>query len=67
MWSKPSGPEGPSGSLVIYKLPEVGWGWLFSFLEACRMGRCLLTIFVKLVSPGYQGDMVWLLLPWAGL
>ena len=25
----------------------------FSSLEACRMGRCLLMIFIKLVSPGW--------------
>ena len=31
VWSKPSGPEGLSGSLV-YTLPRVSWGWLVSAL-----------------------------------
>ena len=41
VWSKPSGPVGPSGSLGVYMLPGVGLGMTcFSFLEACRMGGC---------------------------
>ena len=51
VWSKLSGSEGPSGSLVF----RDGLGMAcFSFLAASRMGRCLLTIFVKLVSLGWN-------------
>ena len=51
MWSKLSESEGPSGSSVF----RGGLGMAcFSFLEASRMGRCLLTIFIKLVSLGWN-------------
>ena len=36
------------------KVTRGGWGMAcFSFFEACSMGRCFLTIFVRVVSLGW--------------
>ena len=71
MWSELSRPEGPSGSLFVYTLPEVGWGWLVSAFGGMQDRQVFVDDFRQagefVVICGYQGHTVWLLMPWAGL
>ena len=65
VWSKPSGPEGPSGVLVVYHYQ--GWLGMAFWRHVGWSGVCWRFLSSRWVRGGYQGHTACLLLPWVGL